>query len=142
MISGYLVQWKGLSFLNMDRERFEVLVERVIEDLPPEFHDRLENVDIVIQEWPTDMQLRRARLTRRAQLLGLYEGVPRTKRGRSYGMVLPDKISIFQRPIEARCRSEDDVEAAVERVVCHELAHHFGLDEGTLRRIERRRRHL
>lgn len=112
---------------------------RSIERLPPEFQRKLENVDIVIQDWPTHMQLRRARLARPAQLLGLYEGVPQTKRGRSYGLVLPDKISIFKKPIEARCRSEGDVEVLVEEVVRHELAHHFGLDEKTLRRVERRR---
>ncbi len=125
--------------LSMDGESFEDLVARSIERLPPEFQRKLENVDIVIQDWPTDMQVRRARLARRAQLLGLYEGVPQTKRGRSYGLVLPDKISIFKKPIEARCRSEGDVEALVEEVVRHELAHHFGMDEKTLRRVQRRR---
>jgi len=123
-------------------ERFEAIVARAIEHLPPEFRQKLENVDIVIQDWPTNLQLRRVRLVSRAQLLGLYEGVPQTKRGRSYGLVLPDKISIFQKAIEARCRSEDDVEALVGEVVLHELAHHFGLDERTLRRIERKRRSL
>ncbi|MFO7711955.1 MAG: metallopeptidase family protein [Dehalococcoidia bacterium] len=126
----------------MDTERFEALVARAVEHLPPEFQQELENVDIVIQDWPTNMQLRRTRLASRAQLLGLYEGVPRTKRGRSYGLVLPDKISIFQKAIEARCRSESGVEALVGEVVLHELAHHFGLDDRTLRRIERERRSL
>jgi len=129
-------------FPDMDRERFEALVARAMEHLPPEFQQKLENVDIVIQDWPTDFQLRRARLTSRAQLLGLYEGVPLTRRGRSYGLVLPDKISIFQKAIEARCRSESGVEALVGEVVLHELAHHFGLDDRTLRQIERKRRPL
>jgi predicted Zn-dependent protease with MMP-like domain len=128
--------------LDMDIERFEALVERAIEHLPPEFQQKLENVDIVIQDWPTNMQLRRTRLAGRAQLLGLYEGVPQTRRGRSYGLVLPDKISIFQKAIEARCRSESGIEALVGEVVLHELAHHFGLDDKTLRRIERKRRPL
>ncbi|MFU8796566.1 MAG: metallopeptidase family protein [Dehalococcoidia bacterium] len=128
--------------MNMDIERFEAIVARAIEHLPPQFRHKLDNVDIVIQDWPTHMQLRRARLVSGTQLLGLYEGVPQTRRGRSYGLVLPDKISIFRKPIEARCRSEGDVEVLVGRVVRHELAHHFGLDERTLRRIERRGRSI
>lgn len=126
--------------MDMDVEKFEALVARAIERLPQEFMQKLENVDIVIQDWPTHTQLRRARLASGTQLLGLYEGVPQTRRGRSYGLVLPDKISIFRKPIEARCRSEGDVEVLVGRVVRHELAHHFGIDEGTLRSIERRGR--
>ncbi len=124
----------------MDRERFDILVGQAIDDLPPEFRLRLENVDIVVQDWPTQFQIRKAKVASMRQLLGLYEGVPRTRRGRSYGMVLPDKITIFQRPIEAQCNSERDVEAKIGRVVRHELAHHFGLDEKTLRRIEGRKR--
>lgn len=126
----------------MEREKFEILIAQAIDNLPPEFRHKLENVDIVIQDWPTPRQLRQVKLANRRQLLGLYEGVPQTKRGRSYGMVLPDKISIFQKPIETQCNSEKEVEVKIGDVVRHELAHHFGLDERTLRRIERRRRPL
>jgi len=73
-------------------------------------------------------------------LLGLYQGVPQTRRGQGYGLVLPDKISIFQKPIEALCRFEEEIGAKVEEVVRHEIAHHFGLDEGTLRKIEGEKR--
>ena len=69
-------------------------------------------------------------------MLGLYEGVPQAKRTQGYGMVLPDRIVIFQKPIEDKCRSEAEVEAEIVRVVRHEIAHHFGLDEEELRRIE------
>jgi predicted Zn-dependent protease with MMP-like domain len=124
----------------MDREEFEGLVSRAIESLPLEFQSKLENVDIVVEEWPTGAQLRQARTERPWQLLGLYQGVPQTRRGRGYGLVLPDKISIFQRAIEAQCRSGYEVEAKVAEVVRHEIAHHFGLDDETLRNIERWRR--
>lgn len=70
-------------------------------------------------------------------MLGLYQGVPQTRRGRGYGLVLPDKISIFQRAIEAQCRTGYEIEAKVGEVVRHEIAHHFGLDDETLRNIER-----
>jgi predicted Zn-dependent protease with MMP-like domain len=120
----------------MEREKFEGIVTRAIESLPSEFQRKLENVDIVVEEWPTPGQLRLAKRTDPTQLLGLYQGVPQTRRGRGYGLVLPDKISIFQKPIEAQCHFGDDVEAKIEEVVRHEIAHHFGLDDKTLRRIE------
>jgi predicted Zn-dependent protease with MMP-like domain len=120
----------------MQREKFEALVARAIDNLPPEFQRKLENVDIVVENWPTPGQLKQAKHSHPTQLLGLYHGVPQTKRGRRYGLVLPDKISIFQKPIEAQCRFGDEIEATVEEVVRHEIAHHFGLDERTLRKIE------
>jgi predicted Zn-dependent protease with MMP-like domain len=123
----------------MDREKFEGLVGRAIESLPLEFQGKLENVDIVVEEWPTAVQLRQAKAKAPWQLLGLYQGVPQTRRGRGYGLVLPDKISVFQRAIEAQCRFDYEIEAKIEEVVRHEIAHHFGLDDETLRKIERMR---
>jgi predicted Zn-dependent protease with MMP-like domain len=126
----------------MEREKFEALVARAIDNLPPEFQRKLENVDVVVEDWPTAGQLRRVRQSHPARLLGLYQGVPQTRRGRGYGLVLPDKISIFQKSIEAQCRFTEDIEAKIEEVVRHEIAHHFGLDDMTLRKIagEKRRR--
>ena len=124
----------------MEREKFEILVGRAIESLPEEFQRRLENVDVVVEEWPTAAQMKRARTKSPGRLLGLYQGVPRTRRGRGYGLVLPDKISIFQRPIEAHCRFDHEIEARVGEVVRHEIAHHLGLDDETLRRIEGEKR--
>lgn len=122
---------------NMEREEFEALVARAIENLPLEFRERLENVGVVVEQWPTPEQLRQAKARSRRQLFGLYQGVPQTRRGRGYGLVLPDKISIFQGPVEAQCRFDGEVEATVGEVVRHEIAHHFGLDERTLREIDK-----
>jgi predicted Zn-dependent protease with MMP-like domain len=91
-------------------------------------------VDVVVQNHPDRRQL--ARIGRKMMLLGLYEGVPKTRRTQAYGMVLPDRIVIFQKPIEDRCRSEAEVIAEIGKVVRHEIAHHFGLDDDELRRIE------
>ena len=124
----------------MQREKFEALVARAINNLPPEFQRKLENVDVVVEDWPTPGQLRRVKHGHPTQLLGLYQGVPQTRRGRGYGLVLPDKISIFQKPIEAQCRFGSEIEAKIEEVVRHEIAHHFGLDDKTLRRIESEKR--
>ena len=120
----------------MQREKFEALVARAIDSLPPEFQHKLENVDVVVEDWPTPKQLRQVKHGHPIRLLGLYQGVPQTRRGRRYGLVLPDKISIFQKPIEAQCRFSGEIEAKIEEVVRHEIAHHFGLDEKTLRKIE------
>ncbi len=120
----------------MYRERFEALVARALDDLPVEFKSGLENVDVVVQDYPTSRQLGSIKLGGRAQLLGLYEGVPQTRRGRHYGMAVPDKITIFQKPIEAIAQSEKEIEMEIQRVVRHEIAHHFGSNEETLHRLE------
>lgn len=123
----------------MEQRKFDSIVLQVIEALPEEFQEKLENVDIIVEDWPSAEQLRRLKLRHRSELLGLYEGVPRTKRGHGYNLVLPDKITIFRRPIEMRCRSEKDIEIEISNVVKHEIAHHFGTGEETLRRIEDKR---
>jgi predicted Zn-dependent protease with MMP-like domain len=119
----------------MDRERFERLVERAVADLPEEFRARLENVDVVVEDWPTHHELARLGLRSRYELLGLYQGVPLTKRGGHYGLVPPDKITIFQRPIEAKCRDDARIIHEIGRVVRHEIAHHFGIGDGRLREL-------
>ena len=121
----------------MDRERFEQLVAKVVEELPEEFLNRLENIDIMVENRPNRSQLRRAGLRSGETLLGLYEGVPLTRRGGHYGLVPPDKITIFKAPIEARCRDELEIAEEIQRVVKHEIAHHFGISDQRLRQIER-----
>ncbi len=121
----------------MDRERFKELVARAVDSLPEEFGTKLENIDVVVEECPTSGQL--ARVGRRSSqtILGLYEGVPLTKRGRHYGLVVPDKITIFQKPIEARGKCEAEITAEIQRVVRHEIAHHFGIGDARLRQLGR-----
>ena len=121
----------------MNRERFEELVARAVETLPEQFLERLENVVVVAEDYPTRAQLAKAGVGRSYTLLGLYEGLPLTRRGRHYNLVVPDKITIFQKPIESKCRDDDEITVEVQRVVQHEIAHHFGIDEATMRQIER-----
>ena len=120
----------------MERERFEELVIEALKELPDEFQEKLDNIDVVIADRPTPEQLTRMGIRRGTTLLGLYEGVPLTKRGGHYGMVPPDKITIFQKPIENHCRSEREIGIEVKKVARHEIAHYFGMDEASLRRIE------
>ena len=122
----------------MLKDRFEALVIRALDALPAEFRTRLENLDVTVEDWPTPEQLKEAGLRTRTQLLGLYEGIPHTERGSAYNLVLPDRITIFQRPIESMCRNQSEIEAEVQKVVRHELAHHFGIGDDTLRTIEDR----
>ncbi len=121
----------------MELERFEELVARAIEELPDEIRERLENIDIVVAHEPTRAQLHSSGLGPRHTLFGLYEGVPLTERTHGYGFVMPDKITIFQGPIEASCRNESQIIRQVKRVVRHEIAHHFGIDDDRLRDIGR-----
>lgn len=131
---------RDTSLKTMDRAKFEELVIGAIEQLPPEFQSELENVDVLVEDWPSKAQVRTLRLGHKGQLLGLYEGIPQTKRGNVYNLVLPDKITIFQKPIESMCRSESEIQAEIGSVVRHEIAHHFGTDEKTLRKIEGQKR--
>lgn len=124
----------------MRRESFEDLVVRAVERLPAEFRSKLENVDVIVESWPSQRQLKKLGIRYQDQLLGLYEGVPQIRRSARYGMVLPDRISIFQKPIEALCHSDEETERKITEVVRHEIAHHFGTDERTLREIEAGRR--
>ena len=124
----------------MQKQRFEALVIKAIEELPAEFQSKLENVDVLVEDWPSRTQLRQLGLRHSTQLLGRYEGVPQTGRGRGYNLVLPDKITIFQRPIEAKCRSDGEIEKEIGEVVRHEIAHHFGIGDDTLHRIESQKR--
>lgn len=125
--------------INMTLENFEKLVQEGIEAIPEEFLKKLDNVGIVIEEEPTREQLKKLKIRNNYFLFGLYEGIPKTKRW-GYGQVLPDKITIFKNPIEKSAKSEEDVRRIVKETVWHEIAHHFGMDEGMVRKAETRRR--
>ncbi len=121
----------------MDRERFEQLVAKAVEDLPEEFLTKLHNVDVVVEDYATSAQMSKVGLGRGQTLLGLYEGVPQTRRTSHYGLVPPDKITIFQKPIEAKCGHGAEITVEIQRVVRHEIAHHFGIGDARLRQIEK-----
>jgi predicted Zn-dependent protease with MMP-like domain len=120
----------------MERERFEQLVIKAIESLPDEFLELMDNVDVVVEDYPTAEQLANEDIEDETLLLGLYEGIPQTRRGSYYGMVMPDKITIFQKAIESVASSDDEIEQQIGKTVRHEIAHHFGSSEETLREIE------
>ena len=117
----------------MERERFDQLVVEAVEGLPEPFLEKLSNIDIEVRDWASPAELRAAGVPPGATLLGMYQGVPQTRRSQSYGMVLPDRIFIYQKPIERLCRSDDEVRERVRKVVLHEIGHHFGMSDEELR---------
>ncbi len=121
----------------MRQEEFERLVAEALDGLPEEFQKRLNNVDLIVAPSPTRDQMRRAGVGPHQTLFGLYEGVPLTRRDRGYHLVLPDKITIFQRPIEAVCRTNEEIRHLVRKTVMHEIAHHFGIGDERLRELEK-----
>jgi predicted Zn-dependent protease with MMP-like domain len=112
---------------------FEALVDEALNSLPDEIQVWLDNVAIVVAERPTPKQLAQVGLGPGDLLFGLYVGVPKTRRGFTYGEIVPDKILIFQRPIERVCRTPAQIGERVRQTVLHEIGHHFGMDEGQLR---------
>lgn len=121
----------------MERARFRELVREAVKLLPDELRQHIRNVDIVIETRPTRSDLRLAGVQRGHTLLGLYHGVPLTDRGHeNYNLVLPDKISIYQEPIEDMCGEDDDeIREQVRITVLHELAHYFGIDDHRLHEL-------
>ena len=113
----------------MDTQQFENLITEAVAALPEGIRQKLDNVEITMEEGESPNN----------SLFGLYHGVSQLNRGSTYGMggVLPDKITIFQKPIEAICRTEDEIITEVGRVVKHEIAHYFGISDARLREIGR-----
>ena len=119
----------------MERERFKQLVTNAIAGLPQEFIDKLDNLDIVVENLPARFQ------SKQSLLLGLYEGVPAVSLGTGYNMVTPDKITIFQDSIESVAGTDSDIELKVQEVVLHEVAHHFGINDRRLDEIAAAKRY-
>jgi len=124
----------------MQKADFEKLVKKAVLDLPEHIRQKMNNVEIVIEEEASFEQRRKAGLGPQSFLLGLYQGVPQARWGRGFGNILPDKISIFQKPIERLAKSEEEIIALVKNTVWHEIAHHFGFDERGVRQLEAKRR--
>ena len=117
--------------VSISRERFERLVRRALSQLPGEFRARLNNVDIIVDDIASIDQLIGTGIESEMDLLGLYEGIPLTERY-GYDMILPDKITIFQKAVESACESQEQITEEIKVTILHEIAHHFGIDDTTL----------
>lgn len=120
----------------LTRAEFEDLVDEALENLPPFFRDKMNNVAILIARWPTRTELRDAGVPPGDTLLGLYQGIPLTERTQGYNLVLPDTITLYQGPIEQQAEGDPEViRHWVRHVFLHELAHHFGISDDRLREL-------
>jgi predicted Zn-dependent protease with MMP-like domain len=122
----------------MTRERFRQLVDEALESIPDRFRDAMQNIAIVVEDEPALQQLRDVELEPPDTLLGLYQGTPLTERSWAHGNVLPDKITLFQGPIEESSDDEDDTVIAIGETLIHEIGHYFGLSEEEIEEIEDR----
>lgn len=120
----------------MDDEEFKKVVADAVESIPEDLKEKIENVSIEISEYPSAYQLKSAGLyAGGATLLGLYEGVPQTKRGNyGIGATVPDKITIFKIPILMISRNYHEAKINIRNTVIHEIAHHFGMSESEIRK--------
>ena len=123
----------------MTRDRFAEIAQAAFDSLPAEFKDRVENVHIEIEDYPSDDALGRVKADR-TSLLGLYQGIPLTHRGQWYGMspTAPDTISLYQKNIESVCTTEEETELRIREVLFHELGHYFGMNESQIRNAMKR----
>ena len=116
----------------VNREEFEQLVADALAALPPEILNRMDNVAITVQEWPSRAQLESSRVPPGSTLFGLYQGVPLTRRSSHYGMVPPDRITIFRGPLTRYFATPEAIAEQVRKTVVHEIAHHFGMGEAQI----------
>ena len=119
--------------MKLSREEFEEAVVSALEGLPAFIKEKMENIDVVVEEMASRDLLREMGLRSPFDLLGLYQGIPLDRRGFFYGNVLPDKITLFQTPIESICRTGEEVKEKIREVVIHEVGHYFGLSDERLR---------
>jgi len=120
----------------MTRERFTRLVEEALQEIPRRFRDAMRNVAVVVENEPSPDLLAEMDMEPGDTLFGLYHGTPLTARDSSYGNTLPDRISIYQCPIEDACEDEEDIRQCVAETVIHEFGHYFGLSEEEIEEIE------
>lgn len=113
----------------MQETEFEKLVEEAIASLPDNIRKKMDNVEVVIEQGEPN-----------GRYLGLYQGIPKTAYGRGFGMNLPDKITIFQSPIENSAKTAESIKELVRSTIWHEVAHHFGFSEKGVRDLETRRK--
>jgi len=121
----------------MRREDFERIVEQALSSLPKKFMGLIDNLVVLVEDEHIPPPLRTgSRGREQVMVLGMYHGVPFTRRGPYYGNLPPDVIVIYQRPIEEICRSEEEVRRKVREIVLHEVGHYFGMTDRELRDIE------
>jgi predicted Zn-dependent protease with MMP-like domain len=121
---------------HVPREKFERLVAEALADIPRKFRDAMANIAIVVEDRPSRELLEEMEIEPPDTLLGLYQGTPLTERRWDYGNTLPDRVLLFQRPLEEESEDEDDLVVAIGETLIHEIGHYFGLSEEEIEAIE------
>lgn len=122
-----------LTVVEVSDEKFAAMVSAGVDAIPDRFLRHMDNVAVTWDYWPDFWQRLKSGLKPGRLLFGLYEGIPRTRRGSAYSGVLPDKITIFKLPLEHIARDEEHLAELVKETVWHEVAHHFGLSDDEIR---------
>lgn len=115
-----------------ERAGFKALVTEAFESLPPRILSMLENVGVVVEDWPDPEDLDEMDLLSDEVLYGLYVGIPRTQRGAGYGMVVPDRIVIYRRPLQRDFPTKTALREQIRRTLLHEIGHALGMDHDRL----------
>lgn len=121
----------------MPQDEFDDYIELAIKQLPDEFRLKLDNVEILVEDFPSPEQLHKLQMRKGHTLLGLYEGIPQTKRGAGYGVggTMPDKITLFRYTILAVSSDKESAVKQIKDTLYHEIGHHFGMSEEELRKV-------
>lgn len=125
--------------IEISDEEFDRLITKAMDELPQEYIKGLDNVAILYADEPDEYQRETSKLTPGSLLLGLYEGIPLTKRGTNYSFVLPDKITLFKQPILAVVNNEAELFEQIKRTLWHEIAHYYGLNHRHIHDLENRK---
>lgn len=119
----------------MNHIDFDAEIRKTLKQLPNELRHHIANVAIVVEEYADAETLDLAGVDDPLDLFGFYHGIPLTERTHDYGLVLPDKISIYRQPILAAARDVPDARALIAETVRHEIAHYFGIDDARLEEL-------
>ena len=120
----------------MNRDEFKRLVEEALQDIPPRFRDEMQNIAIVVEDEPSPQILEEMEIEPPDSLYGLYQGTPLPERSWGHGNVLPDRVTLYQKPIEEDSEDREDVIVCIAETLIHEIGHYFGLSEEEIEDIE------
>jgi predicted Zn-dependent protease with MMP-like domain len=120
----------------MTRQEFTDLVDEALSRIPPSFRAAMKNVAVIVEDEPPAHILQEMEIEPPDSLFGLYQGTPLPERGWAFGNALPDRISIYQRPIVEACADDEEIRDCVAETVIHEFGHYFGMDEDQIEEIE------
>jgi predicted Zn-dependent protease with MMP-like domain len=120
----------------IERERFEAVVADAVDALPEAFRERIANVEFAVEDWALPDDYAHTNSPASTTLLCVYRGIPLTRRHAGYHLTLPDRIVVFQQPLQRIARDEADLCERIGHVVRHEIAHYFGISDDRLREID------